>query len=250
MSIQVMAKVWAQSQASGSELLLLLAIADFSDDQGHAFPSVATLAQKIRMSPRNTQYLLQKLEAGGELEIRRNAGRGGSNLYRVQTLRPENLAGGCNSLHPTPATACTPPPQPVAPEPSLTINEPSEVAPKVRAKRGKKQEMTLAERKAQCEAEGVPVIPSDSAALRYAKSAGIPDDFIELAWKAFVTRYTEDQPDKRYADWAQTFANAIKGNWLKLWRFDDGSAQYVLTTVGVQEQRAQGVNKPAKRDWV
>jgi hypothetical protein len=235
MSIQVMTKVWAQSQVSGSELLLLLAIADFSDDQGHAFPSVGTLAHKIRMSARNTQYLLQKLEAAGELEITRNAGRGGSNLYRVQTLRPENLAGGCNGLLPTPATGFTPPLQPIAPEPSLTINEPSVVVPKARTKREKKHETTLAERQAVCEAEGVPVIPSDGAALRYATSAGIPDDFIALAWGAFVTKYTEDQPSKRYADWTQVFANAIKGNWLKLWRFDEKSAQYVLTTVGVQE---------------
>lgn len=238
MSIQVMSKVWAQSQAAGSELLLLLAIADFSDDQGQAFPSVATLARKIRMSPRNTQYLLQKLEAAGELEIRRNAGRAGSNLYTVQALHPENLAGGRNRLHAPYATGCTPPTQPVAPEPSLTVNEPSEVAPAPRAKREKKQEMTLADRKAQCEAEGAPVIPSDSAGLRYAKSAGIPDDFIELAWGAFVTRYTEDQPKKRYADWAQVFANAIKGNWLKLW-FIDKAGEYQLTTAGQQEQNVQ-----------
>jgi hypothetical protein len=239
MAISVMSRVWEHSQAGGTELLLLLAIADYSDERGYAYPSVPTLSRKIRMSSRNTQYLLQKLEASGELEIKRGAGRGGSNLYRVKILHPPANLAPCSPLHPTPETGFTPPLKPTSPEPSLTINEPSKMATKPRTKREKRAETTLADRMAQCKAQGIPVVPADSAAIRFAQDAGIPDEFLELAWRAFVSRYTEDQPHKVYADWAQVFTNAVKGNWLKLWFVDKGTGQYQLTTAGLQEQNVQ-----------
>lgn len=238
MAIAVMSKVWDVSQAGGTELLLLLAIADFADEQGYAYPSVPTLAKKIRMSPRNTQYILQKLVAMGELEITLNAGRRGSNLYQVKTLHPASLAP-CSPLQGRGEAHCTEGVKPIAYKPSGTVIEPSEVSPKPRAKREKKQEMTLAERRAYCEEQDIPVIPEDAAVIRFAQDARIPGEFIELAWEAFVTKYTEDQPTKRYADWALAFGNAVKGNWLKLWYFDKGAGEYQLTTVGQQQQNVQ-----------
>lgn len=239
MSIAVMSKVWEHSRAGGTELLLLLAIADYSDEHGYAYPSVPTLARKIRMTSRNTQYLLQKLEASGELEIKRGAGRSGSNLYRVKTLPPPAKLAPRSPLHPTPEPGFTPPLKPTSSKPSLTVIEPSEVTPKPRAKREKKAELTLAECMAQCKAQAVPVVPADGAAIRFAQQAGIPDEFVELAWGAFVGRYTEDQPATVYADWAQVFAKALKGNWLKLWFIDAVTKDYRLTTAGLQEQNAQ-----------
>ena len=56
MSLRVMNWVWEHSTAKGSELLLLLDIADAADDQGrNAFPSISTLAAKTRMSRRTVQ---------------------------------------------------------------------------------------------------------------------------------------------------------------------------------------------------
>jgi hypothetical protein len=108
-----MSSVWEKSDLGGTELLCLLAISDFANDRGIAFPSVATLAKKIRMSERNTHYLLKKLVEKGELEIEVNAGPGGCNLFRVQTLQ-----GGCKPCTGG-ATHCTGGVQPIAPEPSL-----------------------------------------------------------------------------------------------------------------------------------
>ncbi len=85
-----MSAVWRHSQQKGSGLLLLLSLADYANDRGVAFPSVETLAQKVRMSPRNVQILLRKLEADGELIIEPNAGPRGANSYRL------NLRGGEN----------------------------------------------------------------------------------------------------------------------------------------------------------
>ena len=118
---------------------MMLALADFSDDKGCSYPAVSTLAAKCRMKVRNAQTVLSTLRDSEELEIRLNAGPHGCNRYRIVL----NALGGMQGLAgvqanaggatactlqgdaPTPATACAPPPQPVAPEPSLNRQEPS-----------------------------------------------------------------------------------------------------------------------------
>lgn len=92
MSIKVMTKVWASSKAKGSQLLLLLAIADFADDEGKAFPSIKTLAEKTRLSTRQTTSNVQALEKLGELRVTRS---NKVNQYKivVKRLQYEKDAG-------------------------------------------------------------------------------------------------------------------------------------------------------------
>ncbi len=71
MSIKIMSHVWERSQQKGSRLLLLLAIADHADENGFAWPGIATLAEKIRMSERHTKRLIGELEAESELYVDR-----------------------------------------------------------------------------------------------------------------------------------------------------------------------------------
>ncbi len=133
-----MARVWADSKHSGSHLLMMLAIADFSDDDGNAYPAVGTLAEKCRMQPRNAQVILAALRQSGELEVRENEGPRGTNLYRIKMPQGvQSLAGvgvqafaGVQSLAGVQgnalrgAKACAKPLQALAPEPSLNHQEP------------------------------------------------------------------------------------------------------------------------------
>ncbi len=80
MSIDVMSRVWKKSQEKGSRLLLLLAIADHTDEFGFAWPGIALLAEKTRMSERQTKRLLNETEETGELYVDR---RGYNNRYIV-----------------------------------------------------------------------------------------------------------------------------------------------------------------------
>jgi len=108
MSIKIMSQVWEHSKHKGSPLLLLLAIADHADDDGHAYPGVERLAKKIRMTKRNTQIILTKLAKSGELEIQRNQGlttkKGRTNLYHVnvkprgENFSPHSAQGVKNSV--------------------------------------------------------------------------------------------------------------------------------------------------------
>lgn len=87
-----MTKVWEHSKAYGGDLLILLAIANYSDVKGRAFPSIQTLAERARMTERNAQYRLRNLEALGELKIERNAGPHGTHLFQIMPMG-ENISG-------------------------------------------------------------------------------------------------------------------------------------------------------------
>jgi uncharacterized phage protein (TIGR02220 family) len=140
MAISVMTTVWEASKLGGTELLLLLGIADFANHDGVAYPSVGTLAKKIRMSERNTHYLLKKLEESGELEVKRNAGPRGCNLFRVKTLQGAEIAG-VQPIAGRGATGSAKGEQPTAPEPSLNRQEPlSKAAAEVLAHLNEKTE--------------------------------------------------------------------------------------------------------------
>lgn len=70
----------------------------------------------------------------------------------------------------------------------------------------------------------------------YADSAGLPHEYIELAWFSFADHYRTDEKAKRkrYADWKATFLNAVKGNYRKLWFWSDRDNAFRLTTAGQQ----------------
>lgn len=114
MSVRCLSRVWEHSRHSGTALLMMLAIADFADDDGRAYPSIATLAKKCRMSPRNVNLILAELRKSGELTVRQNEGPNATNLYvvRVQPLKqpspPEELFTLKDSSPPPEAGFLTP----------------------------------------------------------------------------------------------------------------------------------------------
>ncbi len=88
---------------------------------------------------------------------------------------------------------------------------------------------------AEVKAKGEYAIPEDDPVLTWARGAGIPDEFVSLAWAVFKARLLPTS--KKYRDWRATFHNYVRGNYLKLW-FVDGDGGHRLTTVGEQERRA------------
>ncbi|NJD25621.1 MAG: helix-turn-helix domain-containing protein [Betaproteobacteria bacterium] len=237
MSVRTMGRVWDFSQHAGTELLMLLSIADFSDDDGRAYPSVATLAKKCRMQPRNCRYLLRALEDSGELSVVPNGGPKGANLYRInldalglqRSAGGQSLAGVQHSAA-TPATHCRAPMQRSAAKPSVNHQEPSEG----KKHRSRSAERTFAEWIDDVRASGERPVSDYLAVWSYAEKIGLPADFVELAWLKFRDRYSSDDnyQGKKYADWRRTFLNAVRDNWFKLW-YRSGDA-FLLTTSGQQ----------------
>lgn len=239
MSVTTMARVWATSSHAGTELLMLLAIADFSDDDGRSYPAVATLAKKCRMKPRNCRYILRALEDSRELSVVPNAGPKGANLYRINldALGLQHSAGvqslaGLQRSAATPAKDCRKPLQRIAAEPSVNHQEPSGGG----KRRPRSGEITFSEWLDQIRASGQKPISDYLTIWDYAEKIGLPVEFVEIAWLKFRDRYLADQnhSGKKYADWRRVFLNAVKGNWFRLWFAKDGG--FILTTIGQQAE--------------
>lgn len=78
------------------------------------------------------------------------------------------------------------------------------------------------------------LIAEDDPIFGWAESAGIPEDWLRLAWMEFSARYKGNA--KRYVDWPATFRNAVRNNWFKFWRISEHGL--ALTTEGEMARRA------------
>jgi len=138
MSIRVITDLWECSNLKGTSLLLMLAVADYCDDARTCWPATKTLANKARLSQRQTQRLLHQLEEAGHLIIHKGEGRHGTNLYEIparillEKLKalPPGRAWGDTSDGVTSATqggdtSDAEGVTPVTPKPSVNRHEPS-----------------------------------------------------------------------------------------------------------------------------
>ena len=143
MSVRCITQVLDRSAHSGTELLALVVLADYSDDDGNSYPAVASIARKCRMTPRNANYVLNALQASGELRVLKNEGPKGTNRYRImlanlgaEPLKPASPLKGASPLKPassTPEAGFLKPLKPASDEPSLNRQEPSSKARRVRS---------------------------------------------------------------------------------------------------------------------
>ena len=94
MSIKYMVMVWECGKWEGSTLVMMLALADFSNDNGYCWPSIKTLAKKCRVKERQAKRIMSSLldeENPGIEQARAGNGAGHSSMYR---LIAENIKKG------------------------------------------------------------------------------------------------------------------------------------------------------------
>jgi hypothetical protein len=97
MSVQAMTWVLENSRHKGSELLLMLVIANYAHNDGsNAFAGAPVLAKNCRLSIREVFRLIRRLESSGELIVNRSAGRH-ANRYTITMTNSDNMASRMNS---------------------------------------------------------------------------------------------------------------------------------------------------------
>lgn len=128
----------------------------------------------------------------------------------------------------------SPPSEPAAADsPAADLTPPK---PK-RKPRAKGLQRTFAEWRDAMKAAGTPLVPEKDPIFEYAEEAGIPREFLRLAWIEFRTDYTGKRAAKPQIDWRAHFRDAVRRNWYKLWFLkDDGTCE--LTTAGLQARNA------------
>nr|DAP02209.1 MAG TPA: helix-turn-helix domain protein [Caudoviricetes sp.] len=86
MSIKIMSQVWNMEIEDSTTKLTLMALADFSDDEGYCYPSYEVLAKKISKSKRTAIRAVDKLTELGFLQKEKRElkdGTSSANLYKI-----------------------------------------------------------------------------------------------------------------------------------------------------------------------
>lgn len=128
MSIKFISAAFAAEALKPTPRFVLIALADHANDRGLCYPSISRLARRTGFSGRAIQTAIKHLRETGYVEVKPNAGKQGSNLYRLR-LEPETDASPhivqAEDAAPAPRTTCVPPSEGDAPKPSFNHQEPS-----------------------------------------------------------------------------------------------------------------------------
>lgn len=91
MSIDCISYAWKHSPHKATKLLMVMAIADFCNDQGFCWPSMKGLAKKAKVSERRARAIIAEFREAGEIGIELNQGAmtkaGATNIYYLNGYR-------------------------------------------------------------------------------------------------------------------------------------------------------------------
>jgi Helix-turn-helix domain len=124
MSVRVMTAVWSMDLPD-SEKIVLLALADCANDEGHCWPSMATLAKKCSKSDRTVQASIKSLVDAGHLTRREVPGKGCNYTIHPRSDCTPEVTAPPKLLLPTPEAAAPPPPKPLRTNRKENHQEPS-----------------------------------------------------------------------------------------------------------------------------
>ena len=104
MSIRLMSQIWDKSPYSGSQLLVLLALADWATDDGVCYPAISSVAAKCRLSEKQARRLVHGLIDDGILDVIGNefgGNPGSSRRYKISLTPPAGVTPPANVTPPT-----------------------------------------------------------------------------------------------------------------------------------------------------
>ncbi|MGG6341531.1 hypothetical protein ACQ5SB_20675 [Stenotrophomonas geniculata] len=147
-------------------------------------------------------------------------------------------AGTSNAPSPSPS------PSP-SPKEEKHPHTPSATADGAKPGRKKREKITFAAFLDQCQDAGESAIPKTDPIFAFARDAGIPKDFLHLAWREFAGRHRDS--GRLQKDWRAHFRDAVRRNWFKLWWLPPAGG-CELTTAGVQLARERDAEKAREQE--
>ncbi len=142
------------------------------------------------------------------------------------------------------SNAPSPSPSP-SPKEEKHPHTPSATAEGAKPGRKKREKITFAAFLDQCQEAGESAIPRTDPIFSFARDAGIPKDFLHLAWREFAGRHRDS--GKLQKDWRAHFRDAVRRNWFKLWWLPPAGG-CELTTAGVQLARERDAEKAREQE--
>lgn len=119
MSIELMTQVWKNTPLRGTELLIMLCLADHANDDGVCWPSYKRISERSRTSPRWAMRCVKSLESQGYL-TRERGNVGHSNTYHISIPSDKVV----NSVHPPKDVKGVKPVVPSSPTPAVQFTPP------------------------------------------------------------------------------------------------------------------------------
>lgn len=261
-----------KSNLEGSTKLVLLVIGTYMNQHGDgAFPSYRTIAAGASLNRATVIRHVEIAVSQGWLKKRsrvRVVGGSGrieadSNTYQIafpvvaqddQGSRTEQPPLVAQDDHPSragqPGVVAQDDPNTPALTPQGTQEPPvppkggGNVGSKPKVKRPKRELMTFPSFVEGCRAAGERMIRLDDPIFDFAEDAGIPKEFIALAWREFAIKHRDSC--KQQKDWRAHFRDAVRRNWFKLWWCPNGGG-CELTTSGVQVKRERDAERDRER---
>ena len=121
-----MNRVWENSRATGPAFVVMLALADYANTDGVAWPAVEKLAEKTRCSERSVHRALKWLEEEiHELRIEHNKAQHRRNRYQLllKATPPHPARETPSASHPDTLSPCQPVPKRVPHSPKEGARE-------------------------------------------------------------------------------------------------------------------------------
>lgn len=103
-----MTRVWDESDARGADLLALLALADWSNDEGECWPSYDKLAKKMRVTRSAAIRTVKRLEERGDVTLTKRPDPERGNKSNVVCLARYAAPSSVHATTPSRADAPTP----------------------------------------------------------------------------------------------------------------------------------------------
>ncbi len=85
MSVKIMTLVWEHAPCRENSLMVLLALADWANDEAVCWPSIQKLADKTRIDRRSAQRIIRRLVTDGLITIEEGGGRAKQHKYHIET---------------------------------------------------------------------------------------------------------------------------------------------------------------------
>ncbi len=237
-----------KSELEGTTKLVLLVIGTYMNQHGDgAFPSYRTIAAGASLNRATVIRHVEIAVTQGWLKKKsriRFAGPSGrleadSNTYQIAF--PVVAQDDPNTPSLTPQGTQEPP---VPPKGGDDVDSKTKPGAKPRVKRPKRDLVTFPKFVEACRAAGERMIRTDDPIFDFADDAGIPREFIALAWREFAIKHRDS--GKQQKDWRAHFRDAVRRNWFKLWWFPHGGG-CELTTSGVQVKRERDAERERDR---
>ncbi len=120
MSVRLISAVWSDAPYEGGVLLVLLALADYCNDEGQCWPRVESLAAKARLGTRQTRNVLKQLKADGILSVQTGGGRGIVSRYKLNVETLNSISVKPNSVKSNSLKSATETLQPISVNPAIS----------------------------------------------------------------------------------------------------------------------------------